>query len=115
MDDTSQTSVPPWLSDGLPRGNWHADVDFLDRAYDDLEELADILHPNPLWTQPVPVIEDQCDCNSVDGGDQPNPSTRPTRRRKRQFLLGFRTISLEATADIDPPPGPALERFEPVV
>ncbi|KAG8920023.1 hypothetical protein FRC01_000976, partial [Tulasnella sp. 417] len=70
MDDTSQTSVPPWLSDDLPRGNWHADVDFLDRAHDDLEELADILHPDPLWTQLVPVVEDQCDCNSVDGGDQ---------------------------------------------
>ncbi|KAG8916824.1 hypothetical protein FRC01_002846 [Tulasnella sp. 417] len=70
MDATSPSSAPPWLSDGLPRGNWHADVDFLERTYGDLEELADVLHPDPLWKALKPVVDNQCDCNSVDGEDQ---------------------------------------------
>ncbi|KIO19161.1 hypothetical protein M407DRAFT_31212 [Tulasnella calospora MUT 4182] len=69
MDDSSQESTPPWLSEDLPKGDWHADVDFLERAYDDLEILAKILDPDPLWNDLTPVVEEQCDCNSVDGGD----------------------------------------------
>ncbi|KAG8945327.1 hypothetical protein FRC04_000862 [Tulasnella sp. 424] len=63
-------STPPWFPEDLPKGNWHADVDFLERAYDDLEDLARILHPDPLWEALDPVAEDKCDCGSVDGGDQ---------------------------------------------
>lgn len=63
-------STPPWLSEDLPRHNWHADVDFLEQAYDDIEELAGILHPDPLWDAWDPAFEEKCDCGSVDGGDQ---------------------------------------------
>ncbi|KAG8960342.1 hypothetical protein FRC00_000595 [Tulasnella sp. 408] len=69
MDDTSQTAVPPWLSEELPEGNWHVDFDFLDRTYDDLEEVGHILDLEDFFTSIVPGIE-ECDCNSVDGRDE---------------------------------------------
>ncbi|KAG9040692.1 hypothetical protein FS837_000289 [Tulasnella sp. UAMH 9824] len=70
MDDTSQTAAPPWLSEELPEGNWHVDIDFLDRAYEDLEELSRILNPEDFSIGLVPLIEEGCDCNSVDGRDE---------------------------------------------
>ncbi|KAG8955772.1 hypothetical protein FRC00_005289 [Tulasnella sp. 408] len=69
MDDTSQTAVPPWLSEELPEGNWHVDLDFLDQTHDDLEAVGCILNPEDFFDSLGPAIEG-CDCNSVDGRDE---------------------------------------------
>lgn len=63
-------SIPPWLSEDFPQGKWHADVSFFMRAYENLEDLVKILHPEPFWEVLTLVIEERCNCGSVDGEDQ---------------------------------------------
>ncbi|KAG9038026.1 hypothetical protein FS837_001324 [Tulasnella sp. UAMH 9824] len=69
MGDTLPTATPPWLSEELPEGNWHVDLDFLDRTHDALEEVGRILNMEDFFTSLMPASEG-CECNSMDGGDE---------------------------------------------
>ncbi|KAG8960343.1 hypothetical protein FRC00_000596 [Tulasnella sp. 408] len=67
--NTPQISTPPWLQQDLPEGTWHTDTEFLERAREDLKGLAQLLESNPINNALADVIEEECDCRSLDGAE----------------------------------------------